>query len=195
MDAQEQNRQLPDPQQDELENEYLSSLDRLAAGLSPEKWKLWQTIAGGVGHRRRAVLVLSRRYGNLWFHGAGAGGGDPAADPQYLAAEYCPKPYPGTDGFHYCLCGSAFGASASVFPGIRQTKKWPAGRFFVCLPGCCSRPSPGGAAAFCRGLRPPAKPKQGRGPLGSRPCFVRALRARRPPGGRPGAAAYASKNA
>lgn len=48
MDVQEQNRQLPDPQQDELENEYLSSLDRLAAGLSPEKWKLWQTIAGAV---------------------------------------------------------------------------------------------------------------------------------------------------
>ena len=48
MDAQEQNRQLPDPQQDELENEYLSSLDRLAAGLSPEKWKLWQTMVGVV---------------------------------------------------------------------------------------------------------------------------------------------------
>lgn len=48
MDAQEQNRQLPDPQQDELENEYLSSLDRLAAGLSPEKWMLWQTIIGVV---------------------------------------------------------------------------------------------------------------------------------------------------
>ena len=48
MDVQEQEQQRPESQQDELENEYLSNLDRLAAGLSPEKWKLWQTIAGAV---------------------------------------------------------------------------------------------------------------------------------------------------
>ncbi len=48
MDGQEQERQLPDAQRDELDDEYLSSLDRLVAGLSPEKWKLWQTIVGAV---------------------------------------------------------------------------------------------------------------------------------------------------
>ena len=48
MVAQEQNCKLKDTKKEELENEYLSSLDRLAAGLSPEKWKLWQTIAGAV---------------------------------------------------------------------------------------------------------------------------------------------------
>lgn len=48
MDVQEQEQRLPDPQQDELDNEYLSSLDRLVSNLSPEKWKLWQTIVGVV---------------------------------------------------------------------------------------------------------------------------------------------------
>ena len=48
MDVQEQEQQRPESQQDELENEYLSSPDRLAAGLSPEKWKLWQTMVGVV---------------------------------------------------------------------------------------------------------------------------------------------------
>lgn len=48
MDVQEQEQRLPDAQQDELDNEYLSSLDRLVSNLSPEKWKLWQTIVGVV---------------------------------------------------------------------------------------------------------------------------------------------------
>ncbi len=48
MDVQEQEQQRPESQQDELENEYLSSLDRLVSNLSPEKWKLWQTMVGVV---------------------------------------------------------------------------------------------------------------------------------------------------
>lgn len=48
MDVQEQEQRLPDAQQDELDNEYLSSLDRLVSNLSPKKWKLWQTIVGVV---------------------------------------------------------------------------------------------------------------------------------------------------
>lgn len=48
MDVQEQEQRLPAAQQDELDNEYLSSLDRLVSNLSPEKWKLWQTIVGVV---------------------------------------------------------------------------------------------------------------------------------------------------
>ena len=146
MDVQEQEQQRPESQQDELENEYLSSLDRLAAGLSPEKWMLWQTIAGAVlGIVYGLCLFYLGGAGNLWFHGAGAGGGDPAADPHILQRNIARSLTRGRMvsiiALQQCFL------HLLLFPWDKANSKSGPAAHFVCLPGCGSR-LPRVAAAF-----------------------------------------------
>ncbi len=185
MDVQEQNRQRPEPQQDELENEYLSSLDRLLAGLSPEKWKLWQTIAGAVlgiaGGLCLFYLGGTETFGSvglvlavvilLLIPNSGSG-----TLPEALPGPgWCPSS-PSRQCF-WCIC--------FCFPWDKANKKVAGGHFFVCLPGCGSRPSPGGRRRFA-GAFGPRKTKARAGPFRVPPLLCARFARPPPPRGKAG---------